>query len=154
MVFAVYDQDTDQSDLVRIDPTGATGTDYFFGVAGGFTFVAELHQMLVPAGNHVNQLRVAGTTSTVYALEIDRMSFQNDVDPDVYSYFDDIWLDPMQTIRTENPPRRSLSKGYKTMLYTIHRACQHYSARIAKINSTDLFEVMRFTVIWNPDAGA
>lgn len=154
LTFAVYDQTTLESGLVRIDPTGRTGTDYFLGTELGFTFNVEFHQMLVPAGNHVNERRVPGTTPIVYGVEIDRVLFANDNDPDTYWYYDDLWSDPDQSKRIENPARRTLSKGYKTLFYTIHRACQHFSARITKINSTDLFEMMRFTVIWNPDAGA
>ena len=151
-VFAVYNG-TD-STLVRMDPTGRTGYDAFFGDELGYDFVVELHQMQVPAGNHVNGLRQPSVTPTVYGVEIDRILFPADNDPDVYWYFDDLWTDPSESVRTENPPRRGLSKGFKTLTYTVHRVCQHFSARISKLNSKELFEVMRFTVIWNPDAGA
>lgn len=154
LVFAVYDPDTTTSGLVRIDPTARTGSDYFLGEELGFTFNVEFHQMLVPAGNHVNERRVPGATPVVYGVEIDRVLFANDSDPDAYWYYDDLWTDPAQAGRVENPARRSLSKGFKTLFYTIHKAAQHFSARITKINSKELFEMMRFTVIWNPDAGA
>ena len=154
LIFAVYDEATNASGLVRLDPTGRTGTDYFFGTSAGFTFNVEFHQMTVPAGNHVNGLRAPAATPTVYAVDIDRVLFTDDEDPDMYWYFDDLWTDPVQSPRTENPPRRPLSKGYKTLHYTIHQICQHFSVRISKINSTDLFELMRLTVVWNPDAGA
>lgn len=153
-VFAVYNPTTNITGLVRIDPTGRTGTDYFLGTELAMTLVVEFHQMLVPAGNHVNELRKPAVTPTVYGVNLDRILFSADDDPDVYWYFDDLWTDPVQAERTENPPRRNLSKGYKTLVYTLHKACQHFSARIAKLNSKDLFEMNRFTVIWNPDAGA
>jgi len=154
LVWAVYDTANDRSGLVRLDPTYRTGYDFFFGDEDPFNFVVEFHQMLVPAGNHVNALRVPGATPTVYGAEVDRILFAGDFDPDFYWYFDDLWTDPVESIRTENPPRRNLSKGYKTMLYTIHHACQHFSARISKLNTTELLEISRFTVIWSPDAGA
>ena len=154
LIWAVYDQDTNACGLVRIDPTGRTGTDWFLTAAEPMTFNVEFHQMLVPAGNHVNQLRVPGATPTVYAVSMDRVMFPNDEDPLTYWYYDDLWTDPQQTVRVENPPRRRLSKGYKTLVYTIHEACQHFSARITKLNTTDCFELIRFTVIWSPDSGA
>ena len=154
LIFAVYDPTTDVSGLVRIDPTARTGYDYFLGEELPFDFVVEFHQMLVPPGNHVNALRVAGATPTVYGVEIDRTLFSADNDPDAYWYYDDLWTDPDMAVRTEDPPRRTLSKGYKTLFYTIHRACQHFSARISKLNTTELLEILRFTVIWSPDAGA
>lgn len=154
LVFAIYDTVSNATALVRMDPTGRTPTDYIHGTESGFTFNIETHQMLVPAGNHVNSLRIPGLTPTVYGVNIDRILTPGDNDPDVYCYFDDLWTDPLQIGRVENPPRRSLSKGYKTLIYTIHRACQHFALRITKLNSTDLFEVSRITVIWNPDAGA
>lgn len=154
LIFATYSESLNKSGLVRIDPTARTGSDDFLGTATGFTFNVEFHQMRVPAGNHVNQLRVPGTTPTVYGVEIDRILFANDTDPDTYWYYDDLWTDPDQATRIESPQRRIPSKGYKTLLYTIHRTCQHFSARITKITSTELFEIMRFTVIWSPDAGS
>lgn len=154
LVFYIYDPDTDEGDLVYLDPTNQTPTDSFLGDDVGFTYFLETHQMLVPAGNHVNTLRVPGTTPVVYAIDIDRILYPNDFDPDVYWYYDDIWTAPFQAIRTENPARRNLSKGYKSLHYTIHQACQHFSVRISKTNCTDLFTLLRLTIVWNPDAGA
>lgn len=154
LVFAVYNPATNTSGLSRIDPTYRTGSDYFLGTTLGFDFVAEFHQMTVPPGNHVNALRAPAVTPTVYGVAIDRLLFAGDSDPQAYWYYDDLWTDPDMAVRSENPPRRTVSKGYKTLLYTIHRACQHFSARISKLNSTELFEIVRFTVIWDPDSGS
>ena len=127
----------------RVRPIFSAGDAATAAGTGG-----ELYGMLM------NALRVPGTTPTVYAAEVDRILFPGDFDPDFYWYFDDLWTDPIDSVRTENPPRRNLSKGYKTLLYTIHHACQHFSARISKLNSTELLEISRFTVIWDPDSGA
>jgi len=154
LIFAVFDPETPVMNLTKMDPTARTPTDWFITAAVGISYYCDFHQMLVPAGNHVNERRVGGITPTVYGLAIDRLTFPLDEDPQVYYYLDDLWTDPISPTTVEPPARRRLSKAYKSMNFGIHQACQHFSLRLQSIKSTDLFEMSRLTVIWNPDAGA
>ncbi len=150
--FAMYNGTSSQ--VVFLDPTEATGYDTYFGTEIGIDWSATLHQMIVPAGNHVNALRQPSVTPTVYGVEIDRKTFAEDVDPSPSWFFDDLWTDPAAPVRAENPQRRPVSKGFKTLVYTIHKACQHFSAKLSSVATKAPAQILRFTVIWNPDAGA
>lgn len=154
LVWFVYNQSTDSGQLVRLDPTERTATDWFNGAETNYNFYVDLWLMTVPAGNHVNELRKGGITPTVYAVMVERTLFANDQDPLMYYYQDDFWSDPIPFPTIEDPPRRERSLNYKTMVMPIHQAVQRFGMRFSKVNSSDLFEVHSINVIWNPDAGA
>lgn len=154
LLFTVYNADTNVSELVKLDLSGNTGSDYYDGTDNGFAFSAQFHQMLCPAGNHVNQLRVPGITPNVYGVLLDRLQYPGDSDPTPAWFFDDLWTDPEYPIRTESPARRIQSKGYRTIVYSVNRVAQHFSASISKPSSKELFGLLGFRVIWEPDGGA
>jgi hypothetical protein len=152
------------TDVGFLDTLDIVGSDFLpkYSTDGGLTFIRStpytfdvtFHQMLVPAGNHVNKLRQPGATPNVYGVYIDRLTYDNDTDPEVFWYFDDLWTDPQPSNQPEPPARRAFSKGFKSLYYTINLASQHFSARITKEDSKELFEMLRFTVIWEPDGGS
>lgn len=152
LMFAVYDG-TDSS-IVVLDTDARTMSDDFLGNINGYSMTLDVHQMRVPAGNHVNGLRAPGATPTVYGVTLDRLKFTSDTDPSVYWFFDDAWTTPVTADAALVPQRRDPSIGFKTNHFTIHRVCQQFSLRISKASSTEDFELNRLTVIWDPDAGA
>lgn len=109
----------------------------------------------VPAGNHVNAKRVPDITPVIYSLRLDRTLFTGDTDPQVYLYFDDIWTQPIPANVAEDPPRRPLSIGYKTLEYPIFQAAQRFGFTIDKGQfNADAFALQNAIVVFEPDAGA
>lgn len=152
LIFAVYDGTS--SSIVTLADDDGVKSDDFLGTPTGYAMEITFHQMLVPAGNHVNALRVPGATPTVYGVTVDRRTFSPDTDPDLFWYFDDIWTTPETADAPLVPQRRNPSLGFTTNHFTIHRVCQHFSLKLSKVSSTEEFELNRLTVIWDPDAGA
>ncbi len=154
-VFAMYDQSGNGSTcLVKIDPTGRTGSDFFVTDQVGFDFDAVTNLFLVPAGNHVNKLRQPGVTPDVYGISLDRLIFAGDTDPNIYYFKDDFWTDPISPVQYEDPARRELSKQYKTLIFGIHEVAQHVAVEILKLASAELFECQNLIIEFAPDKGA
>ncbi len=154
MIFAMYDQTTGDTCLVRMDPTVRTGSDYFITGTTGYTFDAVTNLFLVPPGNHVNKLRQPGITPVVYGFQYDRLLFAGDNDPQVYYYKDDFWSDPIEPLQSEDPARRDLSKQYKTLWYGVDEVAQHFAVEISKLVSKELFEMENLIILFEPDGGA
>ena len=153
LLISVFNSTSNVSELVYIDTSGNTGSDYLGGAQTGFAFSAQFHQMLVPAGNHVNQLRVPGITPNVYGVLADRLQYAGDSDPSFAWYFDDLWTEPVYPIRVEPPARRTVSKGFRTLSYSINRVAQHFSLTVFKDSSEELFSLLGLRVIWEPEGG-
>lgn len=153
LLFATFNEDTDLSHIVYLDLSGETGSDYYHAATVGISLYAQFHQMVVPAGNHVNQLRVPGITPNVYGVLIDRLKYDGDSDPIPVWYFDDLWTEPTYPTRVEPPARRAVSKGFRTMYYSINRVAQHFSLSISKESSSERFTLLGLRVIWEPDGG-
>lgn len=155
LIFAMYDQSgAGASCLVRMDPTGRTGSDYFITAATGFSFDAVTNLFLVPPGNHVNNLRRPGITPTIYGVSLDRLLFAGDTDPYMYYFKDDFWTDPIPPLQFEDPARRELSKQYKTMMWPINEAFQRLGVQFSKLASAELFEAQNLVLVFEPDGGA
>lgn len=153
LTFAMYEPASSGSTcLVRMDPTGRTGADYFVTENVGYIFSACTNLFMVPPGNHVNSLRKPGITPTVYAISLDRLLFSGDTDPTIYYYIDDLWSDPL-TLTLEDPARVPFPKQYKTCIGGVHEVAQHVAVEFVKLESEELFESQNLIVVWNPDAG-
>jgi len=153
LLFAIYSPVDDESALVYIDTSGNTGTDSILGASVGFDFRVQFHQMLVPAGNHVNALRQGGINPNVYGVVIDRLQYPADADPEMSWFFDDLWTTPTYPTQSGPPPRRQQSKGYRTIHYSINRVCHHFSLAIEKAASPELLTILRLVVTWEPEGG-
>jgi hypothetical protein len=131
LVFAVWDDTLASGTLVRIDPTVRTGTDYRPDTnTYGMDINAETALFRVPAGNHVNQLRVPRLNPTFIGAQLERTQFPGDIDPEVFWYSDDLWSDPRSFIDPQDPERRVQSKGYKTMILPANDAAHRVALKI------------------------
>ena len=160
LCFFVWDQTATTGRLVRIDPTGRTGTDPHpeTGVATGYFVDSRTNLFRVPPGNHVNSLRQPASVPVAYDVRMDRMQFTGitempDQDPLVYYYWDDFGNDPIQTKPREEPARRAQSTGYRTMIFPIYTTGQRISVQIRKLASKDLMQILNLTVVFAPNSG-
>jgi len=160
LCFFVWDPAAAKGRLVRIDPTGRTGSDSdpATGDATGFFVDARTNLFRVPAGNHVNELRVPPTVTVAYNITMDRMQFTGvanlpDRDPLVYYYWDDFGNDPIQVKPAEDPARRVKSVGYRTLTYPIWTSGQRISVQIRKLASKDLMQICNLAVTFAPNSG-
>ncbi len=152
-ISAMYNSTTGNSCLVKADASGATGTDYFVTEDVPFGFEATLNTFQVPPGNHVNKLRQPVITPIVYGIALDRLLFDDDTDPVVEYFLDDLWTFPLEPTNFEPPARRQVSKGFRTMVFGIDKVAQHVAVRIGKIATTELFECMNLVICFEPDSG-
>lgn len=159
LVFFIWNELESKGELVYLDPTNRTGTDYVPGttvdITGniGFDYNVETGQFQVPSGDHVNSLRVGAITPVVYGYLYDRTLFAGDTDPANYIYLDDFWTDPIP-LQIKQPWRRKFSKSYKTIYCPVQQVGQHCAIKIQKIKSTELFEMQNLTIIFEPDGGS
>lgn len=159
LIFGIWNSDEDAFALVRMDATDRTGTEFMPGTGAdtgniGFTWAATFHQHLIPPGNHVNTVSRMHLTPVVHELHYDRLSFPGDTDPSIYWFRDDLWTDPIAALEILTPERRKPSKAYQSNFININEVCQRFSWQIQKINDTQLFELPRYHVVYNPGGGA
>jgi hypothetical protein len=155
LVFAVWDDTLASGTLVRIDPTVRTGTDYRPDTnTYGMDINAETALFRVPAGNHVNQLRVPRLNPTFIGAQLERTQFPGDIDPEVFWYSDDLWSDPRSFIDPQDPERRVQSKGYKTMILPANDAAHRVALKIWLLDVEHLLEITSFVLSWTPNSGA
>lgn len=158
LCFFVFDNTTTYGILTYLDTTATANTDTissnFQSVQSGIDFHATFNQHLNPAGNHVNLLRVPNLTPVVNQLTLERILYNGDSDPDVFYYLDDIWTDPISVEVLNDPARRNLPIGYKTHIATFNEACFRFSFQIRINSSIRPFDLLGYTITWNPDAGA
>lgn len=153
-IMAMYNQSGAGSTcLVKLDSTGSTGTDYFVTAETDIGYEVITNVFMVPPGNHVNKLRAPAMTPVVYGLCLDRLLFENDTDPVIQYYLDDLWTFPYEPTNFEPPARRGVSRGYRTMIFGIEKVCQHIAFRISSLPTSDLFECMNFVLAFAPDLG-
>lgn len=159
LCFFSYNNTAQTGALVRIDPTARTNTDAVVNNSGtvtqnGIDYYVMFHQHVVPAGNHVNLLRLPNLTVVVNQLTLERILYPGDTDPKVYYYTDDLWFDPKSTVEAFDPARRELSTGYKTLVYPIEESCFRFTFRIQANSSTRPFDLLGYVITFNPDNGA
>lgn len=159
MCFFVMNEDVDAGFLVRLDPTGRTATDQRVNTDGalytsGISFYIQTHLHMLPAGNHANKLRIPGLSAPVQYLSLERTMTPGDRDPDIYYYLDDFWSDPISALYVEDPSRRDISKGYKTMQAQINEVCYRFAFRVQSVLSVDIIELQSYAVIYDTDSGA
>lgn len=155
LIVAMFNNTTNTSGLSRLDPTGRTGTDWFINGTLQTPFNVETHLMSIPPGNHVNALREPAMVPSTYAIVYDRTLYAGDTDPQIYWYLDDFWTDPIEGTYDEDPPRRPLSKAYKTLwCFTGGDVANKVGVKWFKPASDELVEFQRFGVIWLPESGA
>jgi len=157
--FFVYNPTINYGTLVRIDPTARTNTDAtmsdaFTTVQTPIDYYLMFQQHIVPAGNHVNMLRMPNLSVVVNQLTLERILYPGDEDPKVYYYLDDLWSDPISTTNSYNPARRPQSTGYKTMVYPIEQDCFRFTFRIQGNQSVRPFDLLGYVITYNPDNGA
>lgn len=158
LCFFTYDPTNNWGVLVRSDSTATANTDTISqnlnSAQVGINFYADFHQHTVPAGNHVNLLRLPNLTPVVNQLTFERLLYAGDNDPQIYYYLDDLWSDPINVDVLSDPARRNLSIGYKTHIATLNEACFRFSFRIQLNNSVRPFDLLGYAITWDPDAGA
>lgn len=160
LVFFVWDPSQTGGRLVRMDPTGRTGSDIdpLTGDTSAFTFDMKTGLMRVPPGDHVNALRVPGAVPATYSIMIDRIQFtgqgqQPDRDPLAYYFWDDLWTEPIQTKPSERPARRKESIGYATMTWPVYDTGQRIAVQIRKPLSKDLMQLCNLAITFAPNSG-
>lgn len=155
LIFGIWDSDNNKFALARLDPTGRTGSD-FHPVNGneGVTWAGTFHQHMLPPGNHVNTVSRLHLTPVVHELYWERLKFQGDTDPSIYWFRDDLWTDPIAAGEILTPARRQPSKAYESQFININTAMQRFSWQVQKIDDPGLFELARYSVIYNPGGGA
>lgn len=145
--------------LVQLDPTGTVGSDYLLSGATGYPIFFDTHVMHNPAGNHVNILSEPPRTPIVEFLQMTRSLSPSDSEPDVALFADDLWTTPIP-LRSELSmpnnrfPRTNLPKGFKEAQYNYHGAAQKVAFRISKPSTTELFEIQRLLIGFDPAAGS
>ena len=160
LVFYNWDATSTDGVFARIDPTIRTGTDYTVnpdtGLAAnvGISFDVVTNLFTVPAGNHVNQLSKPQLAPCFYGFIVDRMVFAGDTEPNYYYFLDDFWSDPVEALYTSGPPRRPLSKVYKTTYINVNKVCTRASIEITKLASAELFEAQGIVLSFLPTSGA
>ncbi len=155
LLIATWDSDSETNYLSRLDPTGRTAVDRTaYGENQPIPWYFDTYLMQNPAGNHLNALRMPNVNSIVYALYTDVTLFPEQVDPDVYYFFDDFWANPIEAPLVEPVTRRNPSTSYMTSQYNVNHVCQRFGFRMSGSLSTTNFELQNFYVAWNPEAGA
>jgi hypothetical protein len=158
LCFFVFDSVNNYGILTALDTTAETDTDTISSnlqaVQSGIDFYATFNQHIHPAGNHVNLLRVPNLTPVVNQITLERVLHNGDSDPEVFYYLDDIWENPISVEVLNDPARRNLPTGYKTHIVTLNEACFRFSFQIRINNSVKPFDLLGYTITWDPDAGA
>lgn len=145
---------SNSSELVMLDSTGVTATDDLPGAAGSvYDFSITTGLLMVPSGDHINQLRKPVVNPMLYDLRLERTVFAGDTDPDFYYFVDDTWTTPLTPAPQETVSRIDLPKGYKTMIYPIVDTIQRVAIRVDQLQSTDRFELQNIIYNFAPDLG-
>ena len=159
LVFFIWSPSGATGRLVRIDPTLRTGSDInATGTATSFDFDIVTHLYRVPAGNHINTLRVPSVVPSVYNLVVERSQFSGtefmpDSDPFVYYFKDDFWTDPISTQPVEDESRIEPPKAYRTLTYPINEVSKRFAVEIRQISSQNLLEIQNWIITFKPNMG-
>lgn len=118
--------------LTQLSETHSYTLDYAWGGQGvSFTYNFDLMPVKLPAGNHVNALNTDSRTPVVDHIQLERSVFPGDRDPQVFSFYDDLWEKPYAVKPSDLPPKRKSSRGYKTCHFTdFHEVGQRLFLRI------------------------
>lgn len=130
----------------RKDYTNAAGSQ-------GFTWFFTTNLMTIPAGNHVNSIVKPVKVPVIQYVQYERTIFDDDVEPQVYGFFDDTWTDPADLRPADDPARRVQSKGYKTAVVPVQQVGYRFSLKMQRVLAAESFELHTLAVVYNPGGG-
>ena len=118
----------------------------------GFAIQATTNTFEIPAGNHVNLLRVGGHHPEVAYLQTTRTKFSSDTDVTVKYRLNEI-SGSLTTVTKTDPPYQAASTTIDIGWYPIKKVGQRVSMDLSKTLDTEKFELQEIGFVWQPEAG-
>lgn len=143
--------------MAKLDEAGTLASDPVPAApatTAGFaaSFTPALHS--VPYGDHVNQRRGPGMSSTWASYTIERTNFTGSSEPLVEGFLDDILTTPVNLGVGDPPPGRDQSKGYTTLIYNnIWKNCKRGTVRVTTPADKIVYEFHQVGWNWLPESG-
>lgn len=140
-----------------LDATGVSAQDINPTTLAGaaFSWTTTLSPLMVPPGDHVNQLRVPDFSPNMASFQYERTLYTSDSDPTVVAYLDDLFTSPISLGTPGVPPRRAQSKGFKTNIqFSINTVAKYAAFQFTGASDTIQAEVHNATWSWLPESGA
>lgn len=141
--------------LTQVSAEHAYTLDYAWGTGGTvFSYFCDLMPVRLPAGNHVNGINIDARTPAVDHMQLERSTFAGDRDPQVFSFYDDLWENAYELKAAAVPPKRKTSRGYKTCHFTdFHEVGQRVFLRLSATAPYHA-EFHSLYIAFNPVGGA
>ncbi len=141
-----------------LDYTGVSAADYdpTTGDPVGYGWNLTTSLLMVPLGDHVNQLRAPNLSPDLAAVMYERTQYTGDVDPAVTVFLDDLFTDPITVGPAQAPARRPQSKGYLTRVLNqgLNQVTKYAAIQWTAPSSTLQAEVHKAAWVWLPESGA
>ena len=133
----------------------AAFTDQF--AAGNVNYAPTITTNLfrIPAGNHVNRLRIPGHKPKLKNIIVERTKFAADTDPTVTVRLDDFATAAFLTPSGPNAPVPiTQHTSYSELWYDMNRIAGRAQLKITKAANAEKLELQTLAFLWDSPAGA
>lgn len=137
----------DATTLQDFNPTTGAAVNYGWGLTTSL--------VMVPVGDHVNELRRPDFSPVISSLGITRKDFSGDADPTAQIFIDDLFTTPISIGTGESPARRVQSLGYVDLTYNdVNQVAKHVSLELTGAAASTDAELYALQFSWAPNSGA